>query len=100
MSKPKENVTHLAMSKSAICAADILEAWQKNDPEQLNHKLASRAGTDFESSENSLECERRELLDGLTTRIERALASGEDASLYIRLLHHLAAPVSVSSKRN
>ena len=82
------------MSRSAIRAADILEAWLENDREQLNRKLAKGAALDSDPSGNSHECERLELLDGITTEIRVSIASGQaqDAGVYIPLLQHLANP--------
>ena len=90
------------MSRSATCAADILEAWRENDPEQLNRKLATDTTVDFEPIANSHECERLELLDGIATRIRAFIASGQaqDASVYIPLLQHLAQPAGFPSNRN
>lgn len=87
------------MSWSAICAADILEAWRGNDREQLSRKLAKSAAPDFEPSANSDECERLELLDGISTQIRVFIASGEalEASVYIPLLQHLANPHGMPS---
>jgi len=100
MSMAKERPTHSTMSRSSIRAAGILEALQNNDAEQLNRTLANWTGSEFEPSENSLEGERRELLDGIATQIGSTLASGQDASLYVHLLRHLAAPPETPPIRN
>ena len=87
-------MNNVTLSRSAICAADILEAWHENDHVQLGRKLAVSATPDFELWGNSHECERQELLHGIATRITRSIASGQaqDASVYIPLLQHLAKP--------
>jgi hypothetical protein len=92
----------LTMSSSAICAADILEAWRENDREQLNRRLAQDATPDLEPSRNSHECERLELLDGIAAQIRYSIASGhvQDASVYIPLLRHLAKPTAILANRN
>lgn len=89
------------MSRSAICAADILEAWRENDREQLNRRLVKGTTRDFETSGNSYEWERLELLDGIATQIRRSIASGQaqDASVYIPLLQHLAT-AGITSDRD
>jgi hypothetical protein len=89
----------LTMFRSAICAADILQAWHENDQDRLNRKLAA---PDFEPSGNSHECERLELLDGIATQIRSSIASGQvqEASVYIPLLQHLAKPTCILSQRN
>ena len=98
----KGNATQLTMSRSAICAADILEAWRENDPEQLNRKLATHTTADVELVANSHECERMDLLDGIATQIRGFIASGQaqDASVYIPLLQHLAQPTDFPSSLN
>ena len=65
------------MSSSAICAADILEAWLENDREQLIRKLAKGAAPDVDPRGNSHECERLELLDGIAAQIRCSIASGQ-----------------------
>jgi hypothetical protein len=87
------------MSSSAICAADILEAWCENDREQLNRELVKDATPDFEPCRNSHECERLELLDGIAAQIRRSIASGQvqNASVYIPLLRHLANTTGILS---
>ncbi|MEO8591981.1 MAG: hypothetical protein ABI759_01555 [Candidatus Solibacter sp.] len=90
-------MTQSTMSRSAICAADILEAWRENDPERLNQRLAKGATPDLEAWGDPLECERRELLHGIASRIACSIASGQvqDASVYIPLLQHLAKSESL-----
>lgn len=90
------------MSSSAICAADILEAWRENDREQLNRELVKDAPPDFEPCRNSHECERLELLDGIAAQIRRSIASGQvqNARVYIPLLRHLANTTGILSNRN
>jgi hypothetical protein len=92
MSYWKGIVTHLTISRSAICAADILEAWTEHDDKQLSQKLARDTTADFEPFASSHENERLELLDGITTQIRGSIASGhvQDANVYIPLLRHLA----------
>jgi hypothetical protein len=98
----REDTVQLTIFRSAICAADILEAWRENDPEHLKQELANGATPDFEPCGNSHECERLELLDGIATQIRRSIASGnvQDAGVYIRLLRHLAKPASMLSNRD
>jgi hypothetical protein len=90
------------MSRSAICAADILKAWRENNREQLSRKLAKSAAPDSEPSGNSHECERLELLDGIATQLRLSIASGQaqDAGVYIPLLQHLANPAGMLLNRN
>lgn len=79
------------MTRSAVCAAGILEAWQESDYQQLDRTLASNATPDCELRD-SHELERLELLNGIANQIRGSLASGqvEDANVYLPLLRHLA----------
>ena len=92
----------LTNSRSASCAAEILEAWDETDRDQLNQRLALGVRPDFEARGNSHECERLELLDGIATQISSFIASGQvqDASVYIPLLRHLAQPAGILSNRD
>ena len=92
MSNWKETVTQSFISRSAICAADILEAWHDDDREQLTRKLTKGIAPDFEPDGNFYECERLELLDGIAAHIRDSIAAGkvQDASVYVPLLRHLA----------
>jgi hypothetical protein len=92
MSIWKESFTHLTISRSAICAADILRAWAENDGEQLSQIVARDTTADFEPFASSHECERLALLDGIITQIRGSIASGQvqDANVFIPLLRHLA----------
>ena len=92
MSIPKEIHTRLANSRSAIRAAAILEALRKDDAEQLNSQLSSAVPPEVEPDESFFEVERQELVDAIASRIGCYIASGQDASLYIHLLRHLATP--------
>ena len=80
------------MNRSAICAADILEAWQESDYQQLDRTLAADATPDCELRADSQELERLEQLQGIANQIRCSLASGqvEDANVYLPLLRHLA----------
>ncbi len=100
MSILKETVTRSAKSRSAIRAAAILEALEENDAEQLNDRLASGSPPEAEPGENSFEGERQELVEAIAARIGSYIASGQDASLYIDLLRHLAAPASPTTNQS
>ena len=88
------------MPKSAICAADILAAWHGNDPERLKQRLAASTTIDAEPLADWCECERLELLKGIATEINRFMASGQDAGVYLPLLMHLAGSISSPSNEN
>jgi len=93
-----EIVTKLATSRSAVCATSILEAWHDDDRELLSRNLAQGSP---EPGENSHECERLELLDGIAAQIRGSLESGrvQEASVFLPLLRHLAAPARAVSNR-
>ena len=92
MSIPRETSTHFMMSRSAVRAADILDAWHENDRELLVKELAKGSALESAVGEDWHECERLELLDGIVIQIACSIASGQDPSVYIELLRHLATP--------
>ena len=97
-----QTITQLIRSRSAVCAADILEAWRVDDREQLKQRLAGGGTSDFEKGGSSQECERLELLDGIANQIMSSMVSGnvQEASVYIPLLRHLAKPDGTPPTRN
>lgn len=95
-------MTNFTRPKSAICAANILDAWLENEPEKLNRRLVTGAAAELESVTDSDERERLELLDGIATEIRGFLATGQaqSAGVYLSLLHHLAEPAVILSDRH
>jgi hypothetical protein len=100
MSNLGEAITHLMMTRSALCATGILDAWRENDQEQLNRELAKGSAPEFAFDENCHERERLELLDGIATEIKSSIASGRDAGVYLGLLRHLAKPAVMPLTRS
>jgi|SRR5579872_5097299 len=85
---------------STRCARAILKAWRSRNFDLLDQKLAKAAVVES-TSEDTGECERWELLNGIAHEFRRVLASGriQEAVVYLPLLENLARPAVVSSRR-
>jgi hypothetical protein len=91
----KERITHRHLSSSTICAAAILVAWREHNVENLSLNLANATALDIEAAASAGEGERLELLDGIAIQMRGLMAAGQiqEATVFIPLLCHLAAPV-------